>query len=69
MRPDCSAPPKSSWHDLLKEHKGGIGSIIMFLRGGNQELSCQLLASGMSRRTHDHFCIVVAIQSSRDHKS
>jgi hypothetical protein len=35
QRPDCSAPPKSSWHAHLKEHKGVPGDIAGHLGGEN----------------------------------
>ena len=61
--------PKSSWHALLKEHKGDLGGITGHPRGENLEHGEPPRVSGMCGRTMGRFCREVAIQKSRAHKS
>ena len=65
---DYSALPKSSWNARLKEHKGGLGSIIIHPGGENKEISFHPLESGMWRQTFYHFFTIAAIQRSNGHK-
>ena len=66
---DYSVPPKSSWHDRLKEHKGDLGGITGHPGGENREHADPPKVSGMCGQILGCFCIELANQKSRAHKS
>jgi len=69
QQPDCSMPPKSSWHAHLKEHKCVPGSITVHPEGEILELASLPGVFGMCRRILNRSGKDVAISMSRAHRS
>jgi len=66
---NSSAPPKSSWHARLKEHKGVPSDKAGYIGGENWELAYPPRVYCMCGQILDHLCREAVNQKSRSHKS